>query len=327
MGQFGFVRHHSVEEQRMSGWLEGKAVAVTGAGRGIGRAVALLAAAEGARVVVADYGGAVDGRSKASSDVADAVVAEIKSAGGQAVARADDVSTMEGGRQIVKAAVDSFGRLDGMVCCAGIMPPNYIWEIEEKEWDDVIAVHVKGHFSCFQAAAKIMMEQRSGSLVSISSGAALTSPPNLLAYATAKSAILGLTWSTANALARHGIRANCVMPNAATRMSDNYYGQVEWLSDQVGETIRSDLAQGTYRDPAQMAPLVCYLLSDAARAISAQVFRAQGYEIQHLGVPVVWDKSMTNTGPWDIATIAERLPKELGPRLKPQAVPWPEKPQ
>ena len=310
----------------MSGNLEGKVVAITGAGRGIGRAIALMAAAEGARVVVADYGGAVSGRSAISSEVADAVVAEIRAAGGEAVASAQDVSTMEGGRQIVQAALDGFGRLDGMVCCAGIMVTKYLWELEEKEWDDVIAVHVKGHFSCFQAAAKVMMEQGSGSLVSISSGAAFTSPPNLPVYSTAKAAIMGLTWSTANALGRYGINTNCVVPNASTRMSDSFYGNVEWLSDQVGETLRSDMAEGTYRDPAQMAPIVGYLLSDAAREINGQVFQAKGYEIQHLG-RIIWDKSMTNTGPWDIETIAARLPGELGPRLKPRAVPWPEKPQ
>ena len=306
----------------MSGSLEGKIVAVTGAGRGIGRAIALMAASEGASVIVADY----DGPGKTSSDVAEAVVSEIKSAGGKAVARGDDVSTMEGGRQIVKAALDNYGRLDGMVCCAGIMITKYLWELEESEWDSVLGVHVKGHFSCFQAATKVMMEQRSGSLVSISSGAAIVGPPNLPAYSTAKAAVLGLTWSLANSLGRHGINTNCVMPNAATRMSDGFYGTVEWLSDQVGETIRSDLAQGTYRDPAHMAPIVGYLLSDAARAINGQVFEAKGYEIQHLG-RIDWDKAMTNTGPWDIATIAERLPKELGPILKPRARPWPEKPQ
>ena len=286
----------------MGGSLEGKVVAITGAGRGIGRGAALLAAAEGASVVVA----------------------EIGAAGGRAVAAAEDVSTMEGGRRIVRAAVDAFGRLDGMVCCAGIMSTTYLLELEEREWDDVLAVHVKGHFSCFQAAAAVMMEQGSGSLVSIGSGAAFTSPPNLLAYSTAKAAILGLTQSTAEDLGRHGINTNCVVPSAATRMSDSVYGNAEWLNDQVGETIRSDLAEGTYRDPAQMAPLIVYLLSDDANAINGQVFRAQGYEIQHLG-PANWDKSMTNIGPWDVATIAERLPQELGPNLKPFPIPWPER--
>ncbi len=308
----------------MAKYLEGKVVAVTGAGRGIGRGIALLAAAEGASVVVADYGGAVDARSAASSEIADAVVAEIEAAGGKAVASAEDVSSMEGGQRIVQTAVDHFGKIDGMVCSAGITVTKYLWELTEQEWDDVIAVHLKGHFSCFQAAARVMMEQGSGSLVAISSGAAFTSPPNLVPYSAAKAGVLGLMWSVANSLGRLGITTNCVVPSAATRMSDSIYGNAEWLSDQVGETIRSELAEGTYRDPAFIAPTVVYLLSDEAREINGQVFRAQGYEVQHLG-RIGWDKSMTNAGPWDVATIAARLPSELGPVLKPPLLPFPEK--
>src|SRR5262249_49461535 len=140
----------------MGAYLEGKVVAITGAGRGIGRATAIAAAAEGAAVVVADYGGAGDHLADAASAAARAGVAEITRAGGRAVAAAEDVSTMEGGRRVVQAAVDSFGRLDGLACFAGITITKYLWEISEREWDDVIGVHVKGHFSCAQAAAKVM---------------------------------------------------------------------------------------------------------------------------------------------------------------------------
>ena len=308
----------------MAGYLDGKVVVVTGGARGIGRAVCLLAATEGAKVVVADYGGAVDSRTAASSAAADEVVSEIVGAGGIAVAVADDVSTMEGGRRIIQTALDSYGQLDGLVTSAGITSTKYLWELEEREWDDVIAVHMKGHFSCFQAAARVMMEQRSGSLVSISSGAALVGPPNLLAYSAAKAGVLGLTWSTANALTRFGITTNCVVPSAATRMSDNIYGNAEVLNDQVGETIRSELAEGTYRDPAHIAPTVVYLLGDQASEINGQVFRAQGYEVQHLG-PITWDKGMTQYRGFDVATVAERLPKELGPQLKLLALPFPER--
>jgi NAD(P)-dependent dehydrogenase (short-subunit alcohol dehydrogenase family) len=309
----------------MAPTLEGKSVVITGGGRGIGRATALAAAAEGAGVVVADYGGELDQRGGGSSTAADAVVAEITAAGGNAVAAAEDVSTIEGGRRIVDAAVDAFGRLDGMVCFAGITVTKYLWELDERDWDDVIAVHLKGHFSCAQAAARVMMPQGSGSLVFIGSGA-MNGTPNMPSYATAKAGILGLTWSTAYALAEYGITTNCVVPSAATRMSDHIYGEAEMLSDAVGETIRSDLASGTYRDPANIAPLVCYLLGDEARDINGQIFRAQGFEVAHLG-GLAWDKVMKNEGPWDVATVAARLPEELGPTLTLRPVPWPVRPR
>jgi NAD(P)-dependent dehydrogenase (short-subunit alcohol dehydrogenase family) len=302
--------------------LEGKSVVVTGGGRGIGRAVALAAAEAGAGVVVADYGGAVDRNEAGTSEAADAVVAEIVEAGGQAVAAAVDVSTMGGGRAAVEAAVDTFGGLDAMVCSAGITVLKYLWELEEQEWDDVIAVHLKGHFSCAKAAAKVMVPRRSGSLVFVSSGA-LNGMPNVTAYATAKAGILGFTWSTANALGRFGIRTNCMVPSAATRMSDNIYGNAGKLTERFGDAMRSDLATGTYRDPANVAPFAVYLMSDASREINGQIFRVQGYEVGRLGM-LRYAPTITNLGPWDVDTLAARVPAELGPDLQPLPMPWPE---
>jgi NAD(P)-dependent dehydrogenase (short-subunit alcohol dehydrogenase family) len=282
-----------------------------------------LAAAEaGAGVVVADYGGAVDRNQAGTAEAADDVVTEITAGGGRAVPAAVDVSTMEGGRGAVEAAMDSFGRLDGMVCCAGITVLKYLWEISEQEWDDVINVHLKGHFSCAKAAARVMIPQRSGSLVFISSGA-LNGMPNVTAYATAKAGILGFTWSTANALGRFDITTNCMVPSAATRMSDNIYGNAGKLTDRMGDAMRSALAPGTYRDPANVAPFAVYLLSDAARQINGQVFRVQGYEVGRLGM-LRYAPTMTNLGPWDVDLLTQRLQAELGPDLQPLPMPWPE---
>jgi NAD(P)-dependent dehydrogenase (short-subunit alcohol dehydrogenase family) len=302
--------------------LEGKAIVVTGGGRGIGRAIALAAAAEGANVVVADYGGAVNARQAGTSEAAESVVAEIEALGAKAVASAVDISTMDGGRAVVAAAVDNFGRLDGMLTCAGITVTKYLWELTEQEWDDVIGVHIKGHFSCAQAACKVMMDQGSGSLVFFSSGA-LTGMPNMTAYATAKAGILGFTWSTAYALQRFGIRTNCLVPSAATRMSDSIYGNAGSLSNRFGETMRSDLAEGTYRDPSNVAPMAIYLLSDASKDINGQVFRAQGYEVTRLA-GMQWGKTMTSLGPWDVDALATRLPEELGPDFSLLPIRWPE---
>jgi NAD(P)-dependent dehydrogenase (short-subunit alcohol dehydrogenase family) len=182
---------------------------VTGGGRGIGRAIALASAEAGAQVVVADYGGAVNRNQAGSSEAADSVVAEIKETGGEAVAAAVDISTMQGGRDIVDAAVDSFGRLDGMVCAAGITALKYLWDLEEQEWDDVINVHLKGHFSCAKAAARVMVPQRSGSLIFMSSGA-LNGMPNTIAYSTAKAGILGLTRTMAKEWGRYNVNVNAV---------------------------------------------------------------------------------------------------------------------
>lgn len=309
----------------MGNHLEGKSIVVTGGGRGIGRAIALATAEAGAGVVVADYGGAVDRLEAGTSEAADEVVAQISETGGRAVSAAVDISTMAGGEAAVQAALDTFGRLDGMVCCAGISINKYLWELEEDEWDAVIAVHLKGHFVCAKASARHMIPQRSGSLLFFSSGA-LNGMPNVTAYSTAKAGILGFTWSTANALGRFGITTNCMVPSAATRMSDDMYTHAGKLSSRMGDTMRSDLAEGTYRDARNVAPLAVYLLSDAARDINGQVFRAQGYEVGRLGM-LRYAPTMTNLGPWDVDTLAERLPNELGPNLQPLPMPWPEPPR
>ena len=309
----------------MSGYLDEKVVVVTGAARGIGRAIALASAAEGAKIVVADYGGDVNRRAGASEGPAKAVVEEIIAAGGLAVAVAEDVSTMEGGRNIVAAAVDSFGRLDGIVCNAGITVTKYIWEMEEREWDDVIATNLKGLFTCTQAAAKVMMPQGFGSIVYIGSGA-MIGTPNMPSYAASKGGVLSLTWSSAYELQRYGINTNCVVPSAATRMSDSIYGDAKKLSDFPGEAVRSELAGNTFRDPANCAPIVVYLLGEDAKEINGQVFRSVGYEISRMN-DFGFDKVMRNPGRFTVEGIVERLPKLLGPNLKPIDIPFPERPR
>ncbi|HEY6533057.1 MAG TPA: SDR family NAD(P)-dependent oxidoreductase [Acidimicrobiales bacterium] len=303
--------------------LEGKVVAITGGANGIGRATALAAADEGASVVVADYGGGVQG-GEVSTEAADAVVSEIEAAGGKAVAVASDVSTMAGGKAVTEAAVDTFGRIDGLVCSAGIAINRYIYEVTEDEWDRMIAVHLKGHFTAVQAAAEVMMEQKSGHIITVGSGA-WTGMPNAVAYATSKAGILGFTWSTAYALQPWGINVNCLVPSAATRMSDSMYTAAGRLSKRFGDTMQSDMAEGTYRDPANVAPTAIYLLSDLSAGITGQAFRSQGYEISRLGsLNFAWGTAMTSTGRFDVDDIAERLPTELGPDFSMLPIPWPE---
>ncbi|MER6050647.1 SDR family NAD(P)-dependent oxidoreductase [Streptomyces sp. NPDC001793] len=246
----------------MGNFLAGKVVAVTGAGRGIGRAVALAAAAEGAKVVVNDYGVAVDG-GEPSSEVATAVVKEIEAAGGTATAVADDVSTMAGGQRIVDTALAEYGRIDGAVCVAGILRERMLFNMSEEEWDPVVATHLKGTFTVFRAAAAVMRKQKSGTLIGFTSGNHQGSVAQAN-YASAKGGIISLVRSAALGLHKYGVTANAVAPVARTRMSAN----VPMELTEIGE-------------PEDVAAFVVYLLGDRARAdgVTGQVYTVAGPKI------------------------------------------------
>jgi NAD(P)-dependent dehydrogenase (short-subunit alcohol dehydrogenase family) len=272
-------------------YLQGKSIAVTGAGSGIGRAVAIACAAEGANVVVADYGVGIAGENP-SSEVADAVVNEITGAGGTAVAVADTVTTMEGGRRIVETAVDTWGRIDGVVCVAGILRERMLFKMSEAEWDPVVETHLKGHFTVFRAAAEVMRAQESGTLIGFTSGAYAGSVAQAN-YASAKGGIVSLVRSAAVGLHRYGITANCIAPVARTRMSMN---------------VPTELDMG---EPEDVAPLVVFLLSDRARHITGQVYTANGPKI------AVWNqpgevRAMFAPGRWTPSEIEARLDAEVG---------------
>ncbi|GAA2410759.1 SDR family oxidoreductase [Actinomadura vinacea] len=276
----------------MTGFLKDKVIAVTGAGRGIGRAVALGCAAEGAAVVVNDHGVGVSGEEPAS-EVATAVTEEITAAGGTAVAVADTVTTMAGGRRVVQTAVDGFGRIDGVVCVAGILRERMLFNMSEDEWDPVVATHLKGTFTVFRAAAEHMRRQGSGSLIGFTSGnhAGSVSQAN---YSAAKGGVVSLVRSAALGMHKYGVTANAVAPVARTRMSAN----VPFALAEMGE-------------PEDVAPLVGYLLSDAARDITGQVYTAAGGKI------AVWNqphevRAMYAAGRWTMEDIAARLPGTVG---------------
>lgn len=268
------------------GALEGKAIAVTGAGRGIGRAVAIAAAAEGAAVVVNDFGVAIDG-SEPSSDVANEVVAEIVGAGGRAVANAQSVTTMAGGASIVQSAVDSFGRIDGVVCVAGILRERMLFNMSEDEWDPVIETHLKGTFTVFRAAAPIFREQRSGTMIGFTSGAFAASVAQAN-YSAAKGGIVSLVRSAAAGMNKYGVTANCIAPVAKSRMSGNVPFGLE-----MGE-------------PEDIAPVVAFLLSDHAREITGQVYTVNGGRVAVWNQPVEV-REMRNDGRWTVDELAARF--------------------
>jgi len=277
----------------MAGFLATKVVAVTGGGGGIGRAVALAAAAEGASVLVADYGVGLAGEDP-SSEVADRVVAEIEAAGGRAVAVADDISTMEAGDRLVATAVDRFGSIDGVVCVAGILRERMLFNMSEDEWDAVVATHLKGHFTVFRAAAAVMRKQEGGgSLVGFTSGAFAGSVAQAN-YAAAKGGVVSLVRSAAAGLHRYGITANAVAPVARTRMSEN---------------VPMELAE--MGDPEDVAPMVVYLLSEQSRHVTGQVYTVVGSKIAVWNQPVEV-RAMYSAGRWTPDEIAARLDSTVG---------------
>jgi NAD(P)-dependent dehydrogenase (short-subunit alcohol dehydrogenase family) len=274
-------------------FLRDKVVAVTGAGRGIGRAVALACAAEGARVVVNDYGVGIDGSAPAS-EVADEVVKEIEAAGGEAVAVADDIATMAGGERVVRAAVEAFGRLDGVVCVAGILRERMLFNMSEEEWDPVIATHLKGTFTVFRAASALMRTQGGGTLLGFTSGnhQGSVSQAN---YSAAKGGVISLVRSAALGLHKYGVTANCVAPVARTRMSANVPMELK----EIGE-------------PEDVAALVVYLLSDAAKEITGQVYTVAGPKIAVWAQPRELRAMYAESGSWTPERIADSLPGTVG---------------
>ena len=293
--------------------LDGKVAVVTGAGSGIGRSVALGLAAEGAAVVIGDYGVSVDGR-EPSSAPADAVVKEIEKSGGRAVASAENVATMAGGKAMVDAALKAFGDLHIVVCCAGILRERMIFNMSEDEWDAVIAVHLKGHFSVMRPATAHMREKKAGSIITFTSTAGLEGSPGQPNYAAAKEGIVGLTRSTALAMAKYGVRCNCISPTADTRMTQRLPGERR--------------AAATATPPEAIAPVVAFLASDRAAHITGQVVGVRGDEVTLYSHPAPLRTATAASG-WTAISLAEAWDRTLGQdrlrRLDTMNIPWPPK--
>ncbi|HVN87405.1 MAG TPA: SDR family NAD(P)-dependent oxidoreductase [Candidatus Binatia bacterium] len=243
--------------------LQGKVAVVTGAGRGIGRAIALGLAKEGAKVVINDVGCDVDGRGGAE-DPAQQVVNEIKALGSDAVPNYDSVADFTAAENIIKTAVDKFGRIDILVNNAGIVRDRSVVKMTEDDFDAVIAVHLKGTFNCGRHALPLMKEQNFGRIINITSSAGLRGNFGQSNYGAAKAGIMGLTLVWAIEMEKYGVTVNAMAPAALTRMSGTIPG------------INKDNPPPEM-DPALNAPMIAYLASDKAAHVNGQIFGRRGY--------------------------------------------------
>jgi len=259
------------------GILDGKVALVTGAGRGIGREVALDMARGGAKVVVNDLGGSVEGEAEAVSP-AESVVNEIRAAGGEAVANADSVSDGAGAKAMVEAAMDTFGRIDSVVNVAGILRDRMFHKMDEADWKAVIDVHLNGCFLVSRAAIDHMKPQGSGSFVHFTSTSGLHGSIGQANYGAAKMGIAGMSKIIAMEGQRYGVRSNCMAPFAWTRMIES----IPITSDEMAESFRKFRENAT---AAHIAPVVSYLSSDAAKDVSGNIFGVRGNEIYLFSQP------------------------------------------
>ncbi|MFC4000179.1 SDR family oxidoreductase [Prauserella oleivorans] len=284
------------------GSLDGKVALVTGAGRGIGREHALLLAAEGAKVVVNDLGGAQDGTG-GEIGPAQQVVNEIKEAGGEAVANGDDVADAAGARSVVGTALDAFGRLDAVVNNAGILRDRVLVNIEDEDWDVVVRVNMRGTFLVTREAARHWREESKAgrevraSVVNTSSESGVFGNPGQANYAAAKAAVASLTQVAAKELKRYGVRVNAILPQARTRLTESTFGDA--MAPKEGKFDRWH--------PGNVAPFVTYLSSPVCE-ISGEVFLVGGSRVQRVR-PWELDPEwkLSTEGRWTVADLEKAV--------------------
>ncbi len=286
----------------MADVLKDKVAIVTGAGRGIGRGVAKLLASEGASVVVVDPGVNVDG-SGSDTSPAQQVVREITDAGGTAVASLESVTTMQGGENIVNTAIDSFGKLDIVVTCAGILRDRMVFNMTEQEWDDVISVHLKGTFTVVKHACILFRQQRSGRIITFSSESGLVGNSGQANYGAAKSGIAGFTKVVARDMGRYGVTANSIAPRAQTRMIGAIPESSSEIRARSGVASISGEDDLVAADPDDIAPFVVYLASDYADNVNGQTFLVYGGNISLMSQPRPL-RAIYNDGQWQLDVLA-----------------------
>ena len=295
--------------------LEGKAAVVTGAGGGIGRAIALELAREGAGVVVCDLGTSRTGEG-ANASPAQETVQLIRKAGGEAIADTGSVADFEAAGRMIQRSLDSFGRIDILVNCAGIVRDRMVHKMSETEWDAVIAVHLKGTFNTIRHAVPHMREQKWGRIINTTSESWLGVVAGQANYAAAKGGIVSLTRETAGELRSFGITVNAIAPMAATRMNmspdviANYKKMLEnkIITQQVYDEMMN------MPGPEYLAPVVAYLATDEAAAITGKVIACGGGRVALYSEPVISRalfKDYRKEGPWTLDELIRLVPGTL----------------
>lgn len=287
--------------------LEGKVAVVTGAGQGVGRALAEGLAAEGASVVVNDIGVSLGGDVE-DAGVADEVAAAIQAKGGNAAGNRDSVSESAGAKRIIETALDTFGRIDLVVNNAGILRDSIFHRMGEDDWHRVISVHLNGSFNVSSAAAPHFRKQESGSYVHMTSTSGLVGNFGQANYMAAKLGIVGLSRGIALDMSRFNVRSNCIAPFAWSRMISSIPTHTEVEKARVEKLKRMT--------PDKIAPLVAFLGSDAAEGISGQIFSVRNNEIFLFSQPRPVRVIHKGEG-WTASAIAEMLPNAFGPSMTP----------
>ncbi|MDY6912317.1 MAG: SDR family oxidoreductase [Chloroflexota bacterium] len=296
--------------------LKDRVAVVTGSGRGIGRAIVMLMASEGAKVVVNDVGGAIDG-SASEERPADETANEIKSKGGEAVANYDSVATPEGGENIIKTAIDNFGKIDILVNNAGILRDRMIHNMSFEDFDAVIKVHLYGTFNCSKPAIVAMRQQNYGRIINFSSigggGGGPLANPGQANYTAAKAGIIGISRTIAMEGARKNITCNVIFPAAKTRLGWNPELEAAWDKRKEAGIIDSatvilEKMKSGEMEPENVAPIVAYLASEGAGFITGNCFHTLGKELRLYG-EMLPTKTIYTPESWTVDYLAKNMPR------------------